>query len=237
MIPQLKEQLIKEYPYRTELHAHSLPVSKCSEFQPEALAKVYGSLGVDAVVLTNHFTPRHIERSSKEEFAREYIETFRAFRRYAEEEGFTAIFGMELRFSENMNDYLLYGLDEEDAYRIAELVDVGLVRFREEFKKEGYLLIQAHPKRDGMTDMPSECVDGYEAFNMHPGHNSRPAFSRHMAQDGTHIVTGGTDFHHPNHQGCCLLRTKTKLENAHDVAEVLRSGDYVLDVFGTILLP
>ena len=237
MIPQLKEQLIKEYSYRTELHAHSLPISKCSEFQPEALARVYGKLGVDAVVLTNHFTPRHLMGRTAEELARDYIETFRAFRRYAEEEGFAAIFGMELRFSENMNDYLLYGLDEEDAYRIAELLDVGLVRFREEFQKEGYLLVQAHPKRDGMTDMPPECLDGYEGFNMHPGHNSRPAFSRRMAEEVAHVVTGGTDFHHPTHEGCCLLRTRTRLENAHDVARALRSGDYVLDIFGTILLP
>ena len=237
MITQLKEQLIKEYPYRTELHVHSLPVSRCSNFHAKELIEVYRETGVDTMVLTNHFTPAHLVGRTKEELVHIYTESFREFRRYAEEAGIAAVFGMELRFSENSNDYLLYGIEEEDVSHIVDLLEVGLVRFREQFRKEGYLLIQAHPKRDGMTDMPPECLDGYEAFNMHPGHNSRPAFSSRMAHAGAYVVTGGTDFHHPGHEGCCFLRTRSKLTTSREVADALRSGDYALDIFGTILLP
>ncbi len=237
MISERKEQIAKEYPYLTELHSHSFPVSSCSEFRAEALAEAYRKTGVSAMVLTNHFTPNHFEGKPKEAFVREYIEAYREFRHYAEKVGICAIFGMELRFSENNNDYLLYGIDEDDAYRIADYVNSGLARFRAEFAREGYLLIQAHPKRNGMMDMPLDLLDGYEAFNMHPGHNSRVGVSSRIAHEAGLIVTGGTDFHHPTHEGMCLLRTREKLTSSHDVARVLRSGDYVLDIGGSIVFP
>ena len=237
MIPEIKEKLVKEYPHLTELHAHSYPVSSCSEFRAEELAQVYRKTGVSAMVLTNHFTPKHLEGKSKEAFVGEYIEAYREFRRHAQKAGICAIFGMELRFSENNNDYLLYGIEEDDAYWIADYVEAGLARFRAEFAREGYLLIQAHPKRSGMVDMPLEFLDGYEAFNMHPGHNSRVGISSRIAHEAGLIVTGGTDFHHPTHEGVCLLRTREKLTSSHDVARALRSGDYVLDIGGSIVLP
>ena len=237
MISEIKEKILKEYPYLTELHAHSFPVSSCSEFRAEELAMAYRNTGVSSMVLTNHFTPKHFVGKTKETFVCEYIEAYREFRHYAEEVGICAIFGMELRFSENDNDYLLYGIDEEDVCRIADYVCGGLERFREGFHKDGYLLIQAHPKRNGMTDMPLHLLDGYEAFNMHPGHNSRVGVASRIAHEEGLLVTGGTDFHHPTHEGICLLRTKEKLTTSHDVARVLRSGDYVLDIGGSIVLP
>lgn len=237
MIPDIKEKLVKEYPYLTELHAHSLPVSSCSEFRAKELVEAYRKTGVSSMVLTNHFTPKHFEGKSKAAFVGEYIEAYQEFRHYAEEAGICAIFGMELRFSENNNDYLLYGIDEGDAYRIADYVELGLARFRAEFVREGYLLIQAHPKRNGMIDMPLDLLDGYEAFNMHPGHNSRVGVASRIAHGAGLIVTGGTDFHHPAHEGICLLRTREKLASSRDVAIVLRSGDYVLDIGGSIIFP
>ena len=237
MIQDIKKQIIQEYPYKTELHSHSLPVSSCAEFRAEALVKEYKKTGVCAMVLTNHFTPKHIERKTKELFVDEYIEAFREFSRCAAAEGIVAIFGMELRFAENINDYLLYGIDEADAYRIADYVDMGLARFREEFQKEGYLLLQAHPKRNGMTDMPLELLDGYEVFNMHPGHNSRPAISAREIKGEGKVVSGGSDFHNQGFEGCCLLRTRYVPKNSREVADILRSGDYVLEVGESIILP
>ena len=53
-INKIKEDLKSEYKYRIELHAHSKPVSPCSEIPPEQLIKVYKDLGFDAIALTNH---------------------------------------------------------------------------------------------------------------------------------------------------------------------------------------
>lgn len=54
---EIKEALSLQYPYRIELHAHTNPVSGCSEISPEELVRVYGQMGFHGVVLTNHMTP------------------------------------------------------------------------------------------------------------------------------------------------------------------------------------
>lgn len=237
MIEDMKEQILKEYPYKTELHAHTFPVSRCSEFSAEGLIERYAKTGVNAIVLTNHFTPEQLEGRTKEEFVGVYVAAFREFQKYAEARGIRAVFGIELRFRENMNDYLVFGVDEAEAYRICDFLDLGLERFCSEFKREGVVVIQAHPKRDRMTEIPEGLVDGWEAFNMHPGHNSRVAVAVREANRQGILITGGTDFHHPGHEGCCFLHSRELPQSTHDIAAILKSRDYVLDVFGSIILP
>lgn len=237
MIVETKEKMISAYPYKIELHAHSLPISRCSEFDAEGLVCAYEKAGVSAIALTNHFTPASFQERTKKEFVDAYIAAYRDFQGRAAQRGITAIFGIELRFAENFNDYLVFGIDEDDAYRIADYVELGLEAFSREMRKDGLLLIQAHPMRDKMTPMPEGLLDGWEAFNMHPGHNQRTALAAKSANRQGILITGGTDFHHPGHEGCCLLRSRRIPENSHDLAEILRSRDYLLDIGGSIVLP
>ncbi len=237
MTYEIKEKLLREYPYKTELHAHTYPISPCSEFSPAQLVETYRSIGVHAIVLTNHFTPEHLTVESSEAFADAYAKAFCEFRFHAEAAGIRAILGAEIRFAENANDYLLFGIDEDDLLGICEALPLGLARFSSEYKQKGMLLIQAHPKRNRMTDMPLCLLDGIEVFNLHPGHNSRVALAARMASEAPLLVTGGTDFHHPGHEGCCLLRSRELPCDSHALAALLRSRDYALDVFGSIVLP
>ena len=197
----------------------------------------YEKTGVHAIALVNHFTPPQLEGCAKAEFARAYIDAFHEFKRCAEARGIAAIFGIELRFQENLNDYLVFGIDEEDVYRICDFVPLGLERFCREFKREGIVVIQAHPKRDRMIDMPMGLVDGWEAFNLHPNHNSRVGIAARIAGAEGLIVTGGTDFHHPGHEGVCLLRSRRTVKDSHELAALLLGRDYVLDIGGSIVLP
>ena len=52
-IKALKNDLLKEYCYRTELHAHTSPASSCSEIAPEDVIEIYKNLGYDAVTIAN----------------------------------------------------------------------------------------------------------------------------------------------------------------------------------------
>lgn len=234
---EIKERILKEYPYKTELHAHTHPISPCSEFSPDALIETYLKTGVDAIALTNHFTPAQMAEREPREFAKAYIRAFYDFRDAAEARGIKAIFGAEIRFAENSNDYLLYGIDEDDVLPICAYLPFGLERFRREFYREGMLLIQAHPCRNGMTDIPLSLLDGIEAFNLHPGHNSRIAIAARRASEGGLLVTGGTDFHHPGHEGCCLMRSRELPTDSHELSALLRSRDFALEVSGSVILP
>lgn len=233
----VKFRLIEEYKYKTELHSHTFPVSPCSEVYAEGLIEAYKELGADSVVLTNHFTPNYIADRSKAEAIKEYTECFHDLKKCAQKSGMTAVFGVEIKFSENNNEYLVYGIREEDLEEIYEFVDKGLASFYNEFKNDRNLILQAHPFRNGMVLADLKRIDGIETFNMHPNHNSRVSLAISYAREHSLLVSGGTDFHHPGHQGCCLVRTKTKIEDSYDVADVLKSRDFVFDIFGNIILP
>ena len=82
-----------------------------------------------------------------------------------------------------------------------ECLDMSVEEFSKKYRNDKRLLIQAHPFRNGMTEVPPEYLDGIETFNMHPNHNSRVAVAAKYAKKHHLIQTVGTDYHHPGHEG------------------------------------
>ena len=236
-IRSLKENLINEYKYRIELHAHTSGASACSQITPEEMAKIYHSLGYDGIVITNHFTYR--DDRDKNEYIKKYINDYEIAKQVGEDLGLTVLLGTEIRFAENANDYLIYGVDESVLSSIYGLLPYGVENFRRELKLEDSVFLQAHPFRDGMQVVDSKLLDGIEIYNMHPGHNSRVGLASRFARDNSiSIVTAGTDFHNPGRDGLAALRCRDIPKNSFDVASVLKSGDYLLEIAkNNIIIP
>ena len=224
--------ILKNYPYTTELHAHSYPVSACGDFSAEEVVKLYADAGVSSLVLTNHLTP-----SNCVEGVDYYLEDYRKAREAAMKESINVILGVELRFTENINDYLIYGVCEDDIKNFIELIPYGIENFYKQAKTERNVIIQAHPLRKNIVLAPVNSIDGIESLNMHPNHNAKISLATAYARDNSLLVTGGTDFHHPNHQALCLMRTNTKLEDSYDVANAIKSKAAVFDCSGHIIIP
>ena len=235
MTAEIKAALLSEYTFKTELHAHTLPVSTCSDFSAEELMERYSRLGVDSIVLTNHFTSSFVNKNP--DAAERYAAAYSEFRASAEKYGIIPIFGMEIRFKGVSNDYLLYGITSDDLPRLCELVEGSVEAFSEVFRRRGVLFFQAHPKRDGMVEIDPRYLDGVESFNTHLGHNSRIGQAAAFANASGLIAIGGSDFHHEGHQGTCLLRTKERIDSEQTLVRVLSSRDYLLDIGGSIVLP
>lgn len=233
----MKEAFFAAYPYKTELHCHTLPVSGCSRIYGPEMVQLYKNLGVDTIVLTNHYYPEVTEKFTPEEGASRYLEAFHELKACAQAEGMAAIFGMEIRFAENFNDYLVYGLSESDVLPLFDYLKGDLARFHRDYKRDNNLIFQAHPFRDGMELADPKYLDGIEAFNLYPRANSRVALARAYAQEKGMQIIGGSDCHVQGHEGCCLLRTKQRIETAEQLVAVLKSRDYVFEVFGSIILP
>jgi len=238
---ELKEQLSKEYPVRIEMHAHTYPVSPCSEVKAEELAEIYSKEGYDAVVLANHYILSLPEFNGldKEQVLECYEGAFKEFEKACEKYGLKAIFGAEIRFTENNNDYLIYGVDREVLSVAYDYFTKGLEAYRTEVKLDKSVFIQAHPFRNGITAVEPSLLDGIESFNMHPGHNSRVGIAAKYAKENCFdIKIAGTDFHHPNqkHEGVSALRTRTLPKDSFELAEILRSGDYILEIGGDSLV-
>lgn len=226
---------INEYKYKAEIHAHTSPASGCAELSPDETLKRYSNIGFKAVTLTNHFY--YCDRP-KDFIVNKFLNDFYDAQNAAEKYGIKVILGMEIRFPENCNDYLVYGIEESDVPHLFDFSKTDYVTFYKEFKNDKNLVIQAHPFRDGMMRQDPGFLDGIEAFNMHPHHNSRIGIANQYAKQHPHlIVTSGSDFHHPNHEGTGGILTKTLPNNSFELAKILKSRDFLLNVGGSIVIP
>ena len=61
------ESTMEKY-YKTELHAHTKPVSMCSDIDTKQLVKIYKENGYDSIVLTNHFITQLQGETAEERF-------------------------------------------------------------------------------------------------------------------------------------------------------------------------
>lgn len=210
--------------YLTEAHAHVRPESACSEIQPEELGKIYAARNFDTVVLTNHFD----KYSSPDG----YLECFYKTKKAAEEYNVGIILGMEIRFPhENANDYLVYGIDDDDVYRAFELTGGTYNEFYTAFKNERNVIVQAHPFRPNIVLADLNYLDGIEVFNLHPRQPSVSGLgARLLSEHNDFIATGGSDFHHPGTEALIATVTDRRVEDSIEFAKVLKSGKYTFKI-------
>jgi len=222
--------------YKTELHTHSKPVSFCSEVDVKQLVKLYKEKGYNSVVLTNHFTTQ-LKGDTVGEKINWYLEDY--YNCYEEGKclGLNVILGAEKRFTENINDYLIYGITPEDLTDIYELLYHGIDNFYKVYKNDRNVIIQAHPFRDHMEKVDVKSLDGIEVFNMHPHHNSRIGFAAQYAKVNNMIATCGSDFHHVGHEGMCGILTENALMNSFDIADILKSKNYCMYISDFLIGP
>ncbi len=231
-------EITKHYKYKIELHAHTSPVSGCSEIPPARLIEMLQAKGYDAVCITNHFAPGNGFWSSEDPIAT-YLADYEAAREAGEKAGMKVYMGVEFRFAQNSNDYLYFGkVTEEFLREMAVQLDMGIDAFYEKYHSEDRLILQAHPFRNGMTPVDPASLDGIETMNLHPNHNSRVALAtRYAAENQFPVVTIGTDLHHPGHEGLAATRTKCLPENETELVALLRSRDYLFEVGGAVMFP
>lgn len=230
---------LSKYKYKYDLHIHTSPVSPCGDFSPEEVVDKYIELGCQGIVLTNHFQPHLVDKfENPDDFVKYFLNDFYCAREYGDKKGFDVILGIEMRFPENNNDYLVYGIGESDIYLASRYVHTDYVTFYKNFKTEENLIIQAHPFRKGCCLQDTDMLDGIEVFNLHPGHNSAIGFAAKAAFDNPHLLkTGGTDFHHETHQGMCVTLFSKRITDSYMLANTLRSKNYILDIWGNKVVP
>ena len=232
----LAKELVERYPHLTELHAHTSPVSDCADFSPAAVVDIYKKAGAHSLVITNHLHTKQWN-GDHDAMAEHYLADYYAALEAGKAVGLGVILGAEMRFVGHNNDYLVYGVPPEDIPYFISLVPEGIENFYRKVKSNKNVILQAHPFRSGITLAPTSAIDGVEAYNLHPGHNSVMGFAARYAREHDFIVSGGTDFHHEHHEAVCLMRTATPMRDSYDVAEALKSRDVLFDCSGSLILP
>lgn len=215
--------------YKTELHLHTSPASPCADLTPREVADRYLSYGYTTLVLTNHYSAS-VNDSTAESWegrVEHYLRDYRALKEYAGER-MNVLLGCELRFSQNANDYLVFGLDEAFLYEHPDLYTMDIRSFSEFSRTHGLFLAQAHPFRNGIVVTSPEYLDGVEVFNGHSGHASRNQIALAWAKQHGLVRLSGSDFHHPEHYGVGGILTDEPITSHAQLIRTLKSGAYSL---------
>lgn len=217
--------------FKTELHCHSNDISECARVNTTQIIDKFCSAGYSTLVLTNHFsagTMRFVGASNWDEWIDKFIGGYEKLKKDAEGK-LNILLGMELRFNENSNDYLVYGVTEEFLRSIPNVFDMNPYSFSKVARENGCLFIQAHPFRNGMCVISPDALDGVEVFNGHAGHDSRNDIANAWADKFGLIKTSGTDFHYDHAPANAGIITEEEITSMSRLVEILKSGNYTLN--------
>ena len=235
-LSSIKQKLLDHYPYKFELHCHSKPASGCSDLPPTELVKRCKNAGACGLVLTNHIC-WWMREETKEAFCARYLKDYQDTKEAGDKQGVKVLFGFEARFPENENDYLIFGFDASFIPDMYDYVGGSQKDFYHACHSQDVLILQAHPHRNKMEPVDPTYLDGYEVFNLHPGHNSRVAVAAKLHAQNGGIITGGSDLHHHDHEGSLFTCFAEMPQDEKDLVRLLRSGDYVFVTADKIIIP
>ena len=93
--------------------------------------------------------------------------------------------------------------------------------------------------RDKIELVDPAILDGVETYNLHPSHNSRVGRAAVWSRkNGITTTIAGSDFHHTDRgdEGLSALRAKFMPADCFELAALIQSGDYLLELGGGDLM-
>lgn len=217
--------------FKTELHCHTKDASGCSNMSAEETVERYLEYGYSTIVLTNHFGA-FATMMEQSQWLEHCAKTYRAYDNMlmAADGRINVLLGMEARFEQNGNDYLVYGgFDREflESYGGA-LLKLGIRDFSVLIHERGGFISQAHPFRYNSVVTQPGYVDGIEVFNGHFKHDSHNDIADAWAEKYGKIKTSGSDHHDHDHYPDGGIVTDEPITSIDELISTLRSGKYEL---------
>ena len=204
-----------------EVHAHTSESSPCAELTAAELVAALHAAGYGAAVITDHYLPGCCaSRPAREAF----LAGYRAARRAGEALGMIILPGLEIRFKGHSEEYLVYGLEEEDILSLPDdACENGLYDFHCLAREKGWMLYQAHPFRPGQLPANPAFIDGMETFNGNPRHNSQNRLPAAFATRHNLRALAGTDVHRRGDAGVAGLLAPRDALTPRGLAQWLRA--------------
>ncbi len=218
--------------YKIETHLHTTYVSHCGYLGAQALMKMYKACNYDGICVTDHYNRDTIEYLGIDLNARgskidQILYGYEMLKRESEKGNYNIKIypGVELRFDESENDYLLFGFHKELLEDVDHIMKMGIEEFSKLAREDNALLIQAHPYRKKCSPANPKCLDGIETFNGNPRHENNNDMAKKFAKENNLIMTGGSDCHRPDDEGSGGILSEILPKDEFELAQVLRSGN------------
>lgn len=218
--------------YRFEMHVHTAECDRCAAVGGAEIVRLYADAGYSGLIITDHYFSLFFDWFADElsgathrEIIDRWLRGYHAARNEGEKLGISVLCGAEVRFQGQINDYLVYGLEEDFFYHAPLLHTLHNVEELKRTLPEEALIVQAHPFRNQMTVCDPSPLFGIEGFN-----GGTEPFRNEMAQlFAAHYgkpFTSGSDFHNRPALAKGGILTKQPIRTPQDLTSTLRSGTY-----------
>ena len=186
---------------RFEMLAHTADSNDCCANVPASeIVQLYHSKGYDSIVITDHFSAEvrdwlkdEIRGFTHAQMVDRWMKGYRNAKEMGDRIGLTVFLGMELRFRDTPNDYLVYGIDEYFLKNNPPLDHLNLDEVNR-IKTDDILIYQAHPFREKMVVGVPEKLFGAEVYN--GATESKRNYMANVLADTYHLhKISGSDFH------------------------------------------
>jgi len=180
------------------MHVHTAEVSPCGKVSAQELVRLYKEAGYDGIVITDHYFDGYFDSLGHldwEEKIDMFLSGYNKALAEGQRIGLEVVLGIEIRFTENVNDYLVYGIDADFLKKYKELYKLGIEGFKRFTRGMDILIYQAHPFRQWMQLADPALLDGVEVFNGNPRHNSMNDKALAFAKKHNLKMISGSDFH------------------------------------------
>ncbi len=216
-----------------ELHAHTKENDICVNMTADEIVKAYKGAGYDGIVITNHFFDLSLEwykdelaGCTHEGIIDYYLKGYKTAKAAGDSIGMTVLMGLELRFDGTINDYLVYGVNEEFLYNSPLLNTMNLDSFLK-ILPAGTIVYQAHPFRNNMTITDPNKLYGIEVYNGGTA-TERNEMAGVWAEKFNLNVISGSDFHNINHLGRGGVIFEHTVADTQGLVRELKAGRYTL---------
>ena len=197
-----------------DLHAHTSGISKCCRKDAPSVLEEAKRIGLNGIILTNHYQKNYVEDNNPKTFAEKYIKEFDYTKALGDKLGIKVIFGIEVTMELYPNIHMLvYGVDTDFVKRYPLIYDYTQKELYETVKKNGGILIQAHPFRNGTTVLDTRFLDGIE-INCHPLY--KKSYSKELIDIAVKeklAVTCGGDYHADTYRPKCGMYLPDDIED------------------------
>lgn len=220
--------------FKTELHCHTSEVSRCASENAEDTVEKYLKYGYKTIVLTNHlsrgtFNTDELRDAPWEKKAEYFINGYYKMKEAAGDR-MNILFGAEINFPQNNNDYLLFGMTPEFLMEHPDMHMMDLAAFYNEINHPNrFIIIHAHPMRWNCQIMYPWFVDGWEIYNGHPENESHNKVSKAYSEYYPNkIMTSGSDHHDPAHFPAGGIETDFEIKTMDELMATFRSKEYTI---------
>ena len=217
--------------YKYELHCHTSDVSLCASSTAAEAVQFYKERGYDGVVITDHYSPQTFlfhRAFMPHKYIDHYLKGYRKAKEAAGD-GFTVLWAVEVRFFFTIDDFLIYGADEEFLRKSGNLMTKYLRRLKGLCDENNLILLEAHPFHELRFRHNPALLHGCEVYNGKDKDTDANRKAKKWAKDNSFsIVTSGGDFHNKKSTNPGGIITNEPIKTMSDLMRILRSGEYEL---------